>query len=68
MIQYETPKSGRFGTSPWSLDSLVDEFNLKVDYAADFQNKCLSKFIDKELDALSCDWQWSRPKDSLDSG
>lgn len=56
MTQYETPKSGNFGTSPWSLNSLVKEFNLQVDYAADFQNRCLTTYIDEELDALNSNW------------
>ena len=58
MIQYETPKKGNFGTSPWSLESLVKEFGLQVDYAADFQNRCMLAFIDEERDALNSDWQW----------
>jgi len=55
---YETPKKGCFGTSPWSLQSLVNEFGLQVDYAADLQNRCLLRFIDKEHDALNQEWQW----------
>jgi len=55
---YETPKEGRFGTSPWSLDSLVNEFGLLVDYAADSKNRCLLRYITKEQDALKMQWQW----------
>jgi len=58
MILYETPKKGNFGTSPWSLESLVEEFGLLVDYASDFSNRCLLRYIDKELDALNSNWQW----------
>jgi len=57
-MTYETPKKGNFGTSPWSLTSLVEEFGLQVDYAADFQNRCLLRYIDKEHDALNQNWQW----------
>jgi len=55
---YETPKKGCFGTSPWSLDSLVNEFGLQMDYAADEQNRCLLRYINKESDALKHQWQW----------
>ncbi len=55
---YETPKKGRFGTSPWSLESLVEEFGLQVDYAADSKNRCLLRYITKAQDALNMQWQW----------
>jgi len=64
MIQYETPKTGNFGTSPWSLESLVKEFNLQEDYAADSQNHCLIQYVDREHDALTYKWQsdgWLNP-------
>jgi len=63
--RYETPKVGRLASSIWSLKSLIEEFDLKVDYAATESNKCLEKFISKEEDAFQVPWTengWLNPQ------
>ena len=54
--RYETPKTGRLGSSIWSLKFLIEEFKLKVDYAATASNTCLPEFISKEQDAFERAW------------
>jgi len=59
MPSYETPKKGNFGMSPWSLKSLVEEFNIQIDYCATKENRVVLAFISPEQDALGKSWVWN---------
>lgn len=50
-----TAKDDEFGTPDYIFDPLNDEFRFDIDAAATFANTKCRLFVDKKMDALTCD-------------
>jgi len=64
---FETPKTGKFGNSPWGLDDFVSGLALIIDYAATKDNKCCAGWcgLDVGIDAFQVQWLqngWLNPE------